>query len=104
MDDDETVIVVIVQERLANPAQVRLFLLGQRHARAHSGVNEKIGADAEGVDETREEFLVLFRDLVAKDLDRPIRVGSLEGRRTDAVTAGAFGAAEPQPILEELAL
>ena len=67
-------------------------------------MDEKIRADAESVDEALEEFPVLFRDRLAKDLDRPIRLRPLEGRRADPIAPGALGAAEPQPILEELAL
>ena len=49
VNDDEPVVGLVGQERLADPAQVRLGLLVERDSRADPGVNEQVVAEAAGV-------------------------------------------------------
>ena len=45
MDDDEAMVAFIVEERVADPAQVVLGLLGQIDAGADAGVDEEVVAE-----------------------------------------------------------
>src|SRR5947209_17799165 len=49
VDDDETMVGFIDQERLADPSQVRLALMAQLDSRPDAGVNEQIVAETAGV-------------------------------------------------------
>src|SRR4051794_26727684 len=51
VNDDEAVIAIVEQERFADPPQVRLALLVERHARANPGMNEEVVAEPAGIDE-----------------------------------------------------
>ena len=59
VNDDKSVIGLVEQEGLADPAQIRLALLVDLDAGANAGVNEEIVAEAAAIIETLEEFDVL---------------------------------------------
>src|SRR6476620_7475519 len=67
MDDHESVIGVVVQERLADPAKVGLTLLLDLDPGADARVDEEIIPEAAGVDKASEELLMLLGNRLAHD-------------------------------------
>ena len=67
VDHREAVVTIIQQERLSDPAQVRLGLLFKLHTGADPGVNEEIVPEAARIHESLEKLRVLSRD---RALDR----------------------------------
>src|SRR5687767_4319807 len=78
MDDDEAMVVAVLEERFANPAQVGLALIGERNAGPDAGVDEQIGANPEGIDEAQEEAAVVGGYLLPQDRHRAGRVHLFE--------------------------
>ena len=98
VDDDEAVVGLVEQERLADPAKVGLLLLVDSIPGRMPAWTNKIVAEAAAIDEALAGIRHARREWRCDDHGQR---GSSTGRpsacRVDAVALQAFGAAEPQP-------
>src|SRR6476659_8016805 len=97
-------VAVVAQERLADPAQVRLSLLVELDPRPNSRMDEQIIAEAAGIDEAPQEGDMLAGDRL---FDRRQRAGIVHDRdrlRVGAIAFDALGPAEPKPAGNEFGL
>ena len=104
MDDNEAVVRVIEKERFANPAQIGLALLFDLNAGTDSGMDEEKIAETAGVSEFSEEFLMLFRNCLANDVDGLALVTACKLLGINTVAFKAFLATEPPPLRYQLGL
>ena len=95
MDHHEPVIAVVEQERLADPAQVGLPLLVKRDARANSGMDEEVIAEAASIGETTEKLDVAGRDRRPDGGQCGLVGGCGDRLRIGPVAFEALRAAEP---------
>ena len=81
VDDDDAVVGIVEQERLADPSQIGLPLLLERDPGPDPGVDEQIVAEPEGVDEVGDELDVRLRDGPPDHRDRLVVRSTLPGER-----------------------
>src|SRR6476469_1330296 len=90
MNDDKAVIGLVVEERTANPAQVRLPLLVEQYAGTDAGMDEQIVAEAAGIDEAPQERDMVLGDRLAHERQSGLLVDAGEPVGIKPVTAQAF--------------
>src|SRR6185369_4497260 len=97
MDDDETVVGLIEQERLADPSQVGLELPVELDAGANARMDEEIIPEPAGIGEGLEELHLLLRNR-APDHRQCFQIAALgDFPGVYAIASQAFLTAEAQP-------
>ncbi len=80
MNDDNAMVARIVQEAFPDPAQIAAELLVELYSRPHSGMNEQIITETEGVCHVRQKLNVRGRNLA----DEPVHDFHLTGIKRPA--------------------
>jgi hypothetical protein len=104
MNDDEAVVAIIEQERLADPAHIVLALLVEIDARPDPRMDEQIVAKAAAIGEALQEFHMFFGDCMADDRQRLFIRQMSEPGWVHPVTLKAFGTTKPAPLGDELSI
>jgi hypothetical protein len=104
VDHDKSVIGVVKQEGLADPAEIGLALLVDFNARPDAGVNEQIVAKATAVVEALEKLNMFLGDCAPNTHERILIAQRSKFRRVHPVTLQALAAAEPSPFRDQLGL
>jgi hypothetical protein len=102
VDDDEAMVGIIKQERLSNPAQVRLTLLVNFHAWPDPSVDEQIVAEAAAVVEALEKSHMLLGNGATNYLERIDVAEPSQPVRIDTVAFKALSPAETAPFGDEV--
>src|SRR5258705_1383875 len=104
VDDDEAMIAVVEQERLADPAQIGLALPVELDARTNSRMDAEVIAESAGIGKTTEELDVAGRDHLTNARQRS-RCGCAGDRlRIGSVAFEALRPAAPEPAGDQIGL
>ena len=98
VDDDESVVAVVEQEWLADPAKVGLGLLLELNPGPDTGVDEQIIAKAATIREALEELDMLAREWRCGRAASAAPPSPASLARIDAVALETLHAAEPEPV------
>src|SRR5258707_8439804 len=90
VDDDEAMIAVVEQERLADPAQIGLALPVELDARTNSRMDAEVIAESAGIGKTTEELDVAGPDHFTKARPGSPRGGARGRLRVGSLTFVAF--------------